>query len=371
MKGLIRVLIALVLVALLATPAFAQGPRNGDSVCTSGSTTISATDTVNSVVLFGCGARIQSGARVQKDVVSFGGDVVIEKDVRVTGDVVVFGGNVDIAGQIGHRVTMLGGNLILEPTAVVQDDVNVTGGALDQKEGSVVQGRIIRGQAFNSGHVGVVPPVIVPTAIGGGVLGAVTGLVFGFIRNIIYALALAALGALTVVFMPAQTRQVSDVAQKSAMESMGAGCLTAFVAPMVGLLLIITVCGIPFGLLVMLALGIAWIFGWIALGRMTGEKVLEAIKVREILPIVAVVVGIVVLSIVSFVPVIGWLVGFFIGFLGLGAVVLTRFGTRPYPTLTPAPAALTPAAPSAPAAPSLPAAPSDPATPAEPTPPSH
>ena len=161
MKGLIQVLIALVLVALMATPAFAQGPRNGDHVCLGGSTTVNASDTVNSVVLFGCGARIQSGARVQKDVVSFGGDVVIEKDVRVTGDVVVFGGNVDIAGQVGHRVTLLGGNLVLEPTAVVQDDVNISGGLLDQKEGAVVQGRIIRGQTFSSGRVGIVPPAAV------------------------------------------------------------------------------------------------------------------------------------------------------------------------------------------------------------------
>jgi hypothetical protein len=304
--------------------------------------------------MFGCGGRIQSGARVQRDVVSFGGDVVIEKDVRVTGDVVVFGGNVDIAGQVGHRVTVLGGSLVLEPTAVIQDDVNISGGLLDQKEGAVVQGRIIRGQTFSSGRVGIVPPA----AVGGGIAGAVTGLVFGFIRNIIYALALAALGALTVVFMPRQTRQVSDTAQKSAMESMGVGCLTVFVGLTLGILLIVTLCGIPFGLLVLLSLVVAWIFGWIALGRMTGEKVLEAIKVREILPIVAVVVGILVLTIVSFVPVIGWLVGLFIGLLGLGAVVLTRFGTRPYPMLTPVSTALTPAAPS------LPVAPSDPTPPA-------
>ena len=84
---------------------------------------------------------------------------------------------------------------------------------------------------------------------------------------------------------------------------MGVGCLTVFVALTLGILLIITICGIPFGLLVLLSLVVAWIFGWIALGRMTGEKVLEAIKVREILPIVAVVVGILVLTIVSFVPI--------------------------------------------------------------------
>ncbi len=363
MKHLMQVLIALVLVAIMATPAFAQGPRNGDHVCLGGSTTVNATDPVDSVVLFGCGARIQSGARVQKDVVSFGGDVVIEKDVRITGDVVAFGGNVDIAGQVGHRVTVLGGNLTLESTAVVQNDVNITGGFIDQKEGSVVQGRIVRGQPFSSGRVGVVPPAIFPAAIGGGLFSAVSGLVFGLIRNLVYALALAALGALTVVFMPTQTHQVSDTAQKFAMESMGIGCLTVFVALTLGVLLLITLCGIPFGILVLLSLVVAWMFGWIALGRLTGERLLDAVKVREILPIVAVVVGVLVLTIVSYVPVIGWLIGLFLGLLGIGAVVLTRFGTRPYPMPTPAPAVLAPiasAASSVPSVPSAPPAPSDP-----------
>ena len=253
MKRLMKVLIALVLVAVMATPAFAQNSRNGDHVCMGGSTTVNANETVESVVLFGCGARIQSGAHVLRDVVSFGGDVAIEKDVHITGDVVAFGGNVEIAGQVGHRVTLLGGNLVLEPTAVVQDDVNISGGSLDQKDGAVVQGRIVRGQSFSSGRVGIVPPAVVT----GGVMGAVTSLVFGFIRNIIYAFALAALGALTVVFMPAQTKQVSDTAQKYAMESMGLGCLTSFVAVTLGVLLIITICGIPFGLLLILALVVA------------------------------------------------------------------------------------------------------------------
>jgi hypothetical protein len=350
MKRLYGVLIALVLVALMATPAFAQSPRYGDHVCFGGSTTVSATDKVDSVVMFGCGGRIQSGASVQRDVVSFGGDVVIEKDVRVTGDVVVFGGNTDIAGQIGHRVMLLGGNLVLESTAVVQDDVNISGGSLDQKEGAVVHGTIIRGQTFSSGRVGIVPPVIMPAALGGGVLGGLAGLAFGILRNIFYALALAALGALTVVFMPRQTQQVSETAQKSAMESMGVGCLTSFVAVTLGILLIITLCGIPFGILLLLALVVAWLFGWIALGRLAGEKILEAFKARESLrtPIIAVVVGILLLAIIGMVPIIGWLVGLFIGLLGLGAVVLTRFGTRGYPTLTPASVAIAPTAPSAP-----------------------
>ncbi|MDE3089219.1 MAG: hypothetical protein KGJ80_07525 [Chloroflexota bacterium] len=352
MKRLYAVLIALLLVAVMATPAFAQGPRGGDRFCTGGSETIESNETVDSVILFGCGVRIQSGARVLKDVVSFGGSVVIEKDVRVNGDVVIFGGNLDLAGEAGRDAVLFGGNVTLQPTAVVDRDIITAGGSINRKEGAVVRGRISRGEG-NGSHSFRFEPVS-PAALGGGLLGGLTGLAFGIVRSIFYALALAALGALTVVFMPAQTKQVSDTAQTYAMPSIGVGCLTSFVAVTLGIVLIITLCGIPFGILALLALVVAWLFGWIALGRLAGEKILEALKARESLrtPIIGVVVGILLLAIVSMVPIIGWLVGLFIGLLGLGAVVLTRFGTRGYPTLTPAAVAIVPAAPSAPAAPS-------------------
>ncbi len=350
MKRLFGVLIALLLVAVAATPAFAQGPRSGDRFCSGGSETIGSGETINSLILFGCGARIQSGAQVLKDVVSFGGNVVIEKGVRVNGDVVVFGGNLDLAGEAGRDAVLFGGNVTLQPTAVVDRDLITSGGLVDQKDGAVVRGRISRGGGNAFSAFRFAPNL--DTTIGGGLLGGLVGLAFGIVRNIFYALALAALGALTVIFMPRQTQQVSETAQKSAMESMGVGCLTSFVAVTLGILLLITLCGIPFGILLLLALVVAWLFGWIALGRLAGDKVLEAFNARESVrtPIIAVVVGILLLAIIGMVPIIGWLVGLFIGLLGLGAVVLTRFGTRGYPTLTPASVALAPAAPSAPAA---------------------
>ena len=66
---------------------------------------------------------------------------------------------------------------------------------------------------------------------------------------------------------------------------------------------------------------IAIVFGWVALGWLAGEKVLEAFKAREVLPIVAVIIEIRYYS-------LSWAKcrcsGVFkvvIGFLGLRAIV--------------------------------------------------
>jgi hypothetical protein len=333
MKRLILVLMMLVVLTFAATPAFAQGSRGGDQFCTGGNTTVHAEDTVNSLVLFGCNAVVQNGARINKDVISFGGNVTIEQGVRIDGDVVVFGGNLSLAGNAMRDVTIFGGNVTLEATAVVERDVVTMGGNVDQKEGATVKGRVTRGESGFTRPVPPVPPAVAPTVFASGLAGGLMGAAWAFVRAVLYALALAALGALVVVFLPQQARQVIDVSQKSAMPSLGVGCLTIFVAITLSILLIITICGIPFGVFLLIAFAVASAFGWIAVGWLVGEKIMDSVKVRESwkTPVITVIVGVILLAVVSAVPIVGWIVSMFFGLLGLGAVVLTRFGTRPYP----------------------------------------
>jgi hypothetical protein len=166
-------------------------------------------------------------------------------------------------------------------------------------------------------------------------------------------LALAALGALIIVFLPSQLKQVADVAEKSAAPSLGVGCLTWLVVPPLMILFVVTCLGIPLSLALAIAFVAAIVLGWIAISVIIGDRLLNALKVKNIVPILAMVVGILVLWLVTSVPIVGWVVWLFIATLAVGAVALTRFGTRPYP-----PAALAPVAPTPPVAPSAPPTPS-------------
>lgn len=352
MKRLITVLVLLGAVAFAATPASAQGLKRQDVICTGGSTLVKAEEIVDSVVLFGCNAHVSANAQIRKDLVSFGGNVTVEENVSIGGTSVVFGGNFDLAGHVQRDVIVFGGVVTLSPTAVIDRDVAVIGGQVDQKEGAIIRGRITRNEVFRP-SIAPVPPIapIAPVLSGNPAENLWMGALIGFGRWFVYAIALAALGALVVVFMPKQTRQVIETSQAHAMPSVGVGCLTTFVAIALAVLLIITLCGIPFGLILLFVFAVAGAFGWIALGWLAGEKILQALKVRESwsVPVIAVIAGILLLSVIGAVPIVGWLVGIFLGCLGLGAVVLTRFGTRTYP----APAIAT----SAPSTPSLPTPP--------------
>jgi hypothetical protein len=137
------------------------------------------------------------------------------------------------------------------------------------------------------------------------------------------------------------------------------GCLTAIVLPIAALILVITLIGIPVAILVVLGGAIAGYFGWLCVGFLVGERILHALNARQITPIFAIVVGIVLLALIGAMPIVGGLVKFVVAMLGLGAVILTRFGTRPYPlgpSLGLPPAGALPLAPLPPLAPDVPSA---------------
>lgn len=335
------ILIAAIAAALTFSPAFAAGAQNGDRICTGNILVLHAGDSAKNVLAFGCNVTIEQGA-------------------TVSGDFFNAGGNATVDGQVGGSAVMLGGNLDLQPNAVINRDVVMLGGNLDRAQGAVVKGSIGK----NPGGLPLVPPVAppappvspvppIPFALGGRqfFLDGNNFLGINLFRDTITALALAALGALLVVFAPTSLRRVSDAVQAKPVNSAGIGCLSCLVLVVLTPLLAITLIGIPVAVLLFFASIIAVVFGYLAIGWLAGEKILEAFKAREVLPIVAVIVGVIVLAIVGEVPVLGGLIKAVIGFLALGAVVLTRFGSRPYPpipTLAMVPVSATPMTPAAP-----------------------
>ncbi len=327
--SLCRLLTSSLLVALwalaTAAPALAASQQVSDRICTGDNLVIASGETVNNVLAFGCNVTVSQGASVQ-------------------GDISAFGGNVLAQGTVNGSITVIGGNITVEETGVVNGNLSTLGGNISTMPGATVGGNIT--STFSPPRPLPVPPVPpVPPAIGGA-----RPFRFGFdlFGSLVTALAFAALGALIVIFAPEPTRRVSNAVVKRPWGSAGVGCLTLILLPVLCILLTITVIGLPVALILGLIAIVGWIFGWIAIGYLAGERILQALRAKDILPVVAVVLGVIILMLVSQIPVIGWLVWLIVGLLGIGAVVLTRFGTRAYPPtpgMVMTPAAAAPAAP--------------------------
>jgi hypothetical protein len=168
---------------------------------------------------------------------------------------------------------------------------------------------------------------------------------------IFQSLALAALAIVLNLFAPRHMERTGQTAQVTPAASGGVGCLTILVLVIMTLTIIL----IPISLLGFLLMGIASLFGWLALGLVVGRRIAVMLKQPWSDPVNA-GVGTLVLtllaSLLNIIPCIGWIFGFLAGLIGLGAAVLTRFGTQIYPNpYAPAaagPAPYTPAPPQPP-----------------------
>jgi hypothetical protein len=204
---------------------------------------------------------------------------------------------------------------------------------------------------------------------------------------------LALLAVFVILLWREPVERVSQTIVNAPAASWGVGALTALafvvVLPAFAVLsaILIIACGLGllgFGIIAAasIALVIGWLMGWIALGQLVGLRLLDALGIRHPTPVVSVAAGTAAITLLwlGLAPLcgMGWLIFVVLSPLGLGAVVLTRFGTQEYrpsngtysaPTSLP-PAPIPPAAPVPPAAPEPPQfAPSEPAATSDATPP--
>jgi len=321
MKKLILVPV-LVLVAALALPgaAYAGEAEQGE-------------------VVFGGTFTLESGDELNGDLVIFGGAVEIEVDSVVDGDVLLFGGNAEIYGEIRGDLALLGGNANLGSTAVITGDVATLGGNVERAEGAVVQGDFVEsdGAAFPfSFALPNIPEFRDSVRIqpfGRGNFGTFFSPATGILWYVFRSLLVSALAILVVLFWPKPARRAGSAAVSQPIVSGGLGCLTLIVVPILGVLLAITIIGLPLSFIAGVALVVAFVFGWIAVGDEVGRRMVEAFN-WELHPAASAGIGTLAVSFVvggiGFVPCIGWLAPLLVGAAGLGAVILTRFGSREY-----------------------------------------
>jgi len=310
-------LILLLLLVMPARPVYAQGGGPGK-------------------IIFGDNFTLESGEELNGDLVVFGGNVTVEKDADLNGNLVVFGGTVSSNGNLNGDVVIFGGQIALDENAVVIGDVVTIGGQLTQAEGAEIKGEVVKNvspdiQIPN----GRIPSDVKPPQVN------INYNPFWTVAGIFYrAVIIAALAMLMVVFLKPQMEYVSQAIVRQPVMSGGVGLLTVFGGPVfivvVALIMVVTLILIPVAVLVVfvgaLAIALAWLFGMIALGNEVGERFTQSIN-QSWAPAFTAGFGTFLLMLVGGaigqIPCFGWLFVSLIGVVGIGAAVLTRFGTRP------------------------------------------
>lgn len=296
-------------------------------------------------VIVGGTFTLHNGETYNGDLVSLGGEITLEEGSTVNGNVVSIGGSLEVAGKISENVASIGGSIHLSSTAVVEGDLACIGTDPIMEEGAKVNGKVktVSGLTFPEDFSQWIRSADVSQWVNQ--IG---------IRNIFWAnplfettvflfrvLVLSAIAVLVVLFLPSQTERIATVLVRAPALSFLVGLLSMIVAGAVILILILTICLSPAGLLGLAILVAAILLGWTAIGWEVGKMVAMLFH-QQLHPAAMAGIGTMVLTILAgaiyYFPCVGGILVLMAISFGLGAVVLTRFGGRQY-----LPAAIPPA----------------------------
>ncbi len=317
MKTWLRITLFLTLLVVIAWPAtaFAKSPYEDK-------------------VVFGGSFTLESGETLVGSLIVFGGSATLEDASTVRGDVVVFGGTVEANGVVTQNIVGLGGSITLGPNSSIGENVVMVGAQLDQAPGADIEGNVINPV---TGPYVFPFPVIGESFSGGMPVPVVrTNPAWDILWFTLKLFLWAALAVLVVLFLPDHTKRTAQTVMQQPLVAGGLGLLTVVVLPILLVLLAITICLIPISILIGIIAVLAWAFGLIAVGYEVGVRLSRMFN-QEWAPAASAALGtfllILVIDGIRLVPCVGWILSAVVGMLGLGAVILTRFGARAYPAV--------------------------------------
>ena len=274
-------------------------------------------------VVSGSDYVLRSNETLRGDLTIFGGNVTLQEGSQVQGNITIFGGNADIGGIVTGDLTAIGGNVRLRSTSRVDGKQNTVGGSIERDPGAQVRSP---GQDYTRAPFTFVFPQQQrePFTFVFDLIGSFFARLTGAILAVLLAIAVVAL-------FPAQVAQTASVVQSQWLVAGSIGILTTIVMPVVIVVLAITICLLPAAVILGLGWALASLFGWVVAARIVGERLASALNLQSWSAMGRITLGALLLALTGMLPLIGWLVGLLASAVGMGALILTRGGTQPYP----------------------------------------
>jgi hypothetical protein len=257
--------------------------------------------------------------------VAIGGSIELEPGA-VVHDAVAVGGSVKAGSgsTIEGDAVAVGGSVELDPGAKVVGDATAVGGTVEQEAGSEVGGD----------HVSVgLPGLGALLTLATGVIGIGVISPIWLVGSVLAKLVVfMALGLLLLALWPRRLERLSDELFRIPGRSILLGALSLMAVPVLTILLVCTIIGIPLVPVEILALALMSAMGFSALALAVGRR-LPFAKGQSVIQLG---VGWLLLVLVFAIPILGTLMLFACWIWVFGAVAATRFGRElPLPPVVP------------------------------------
>ncbi len=332
---------------------------------------------------FLAGGRVATAGEVQGDLVAAGGDVSIGGGIG--DDLYAAGGEVSVDAIVHGNARVAGGSVDVGPATVVTGALTLSGGRVRFEgnthgylhasggqvaiDGSVHGDAEVRAEAVELGpqtriggklvvHSSRPPTVPEGAQIAGGVefheadVGAyvddhempvdVSTVAHG-VGSFLWILGVFIAGTLFTLAFPKYSARAADWIGREPLRSLGLGFVVLFCLPILAVLLLITVVGIPLALIIGLVYLLLLFLGWVTAALFLGRKGLELLRGGR--PVTtggrlgALLLAVLLLWLVGQIPYVGGWITFIALLLGIGALVWQGWPRRdnvPPPPAAPA-----------------------------------
>lgn len=305
--------------------------------------------------LFAAGSTLTVNADVGGMVVAAGGEITLGR--RIQGSTFAAGRKISLTGSIGSNARMAASELTFGTQSAITGNATLAGDTLNL-EGAIggyvlaagrrvyLNGRIGGDVMIAGENVELGPDAVIEgrltyranqfvRADSARVGGAVEALPveeradargISWVPLLIWSIGLAVVGALLITVAPARTLQASEMIRARLGTSLGYGLLAVIGIPFISVIALVTLIGIPLGLLLLLAYPILLILGYVQGGIALGDAGLRRFHSDTALAernprILGALLALVLLALVSLVPFIGVLACLVVLVAGLGALV--------------------------------------------------
>ncbi len=302
----------------------------GDAVLTGGTVAVSKRIGQN---FYGAAGKLFVNDVVGRNARVTGGQVTFSQVSEVVGNVTAAGGEVTLNGKVRGHVLIAGGRVLID--AIVGGDVEATGGQVELGPNARIGGKLryasreplkrdpaaqVQGAVETFAPPGGWP---VPENVEHGM---------GRAGGWIWTTGLMLLAAVLVALLPNFYLGVANTLRRHAGKSLLVGFITFVCVPVAALLFLITIIGVPLGLLTVLAYLLLLLVGYVSTGISIGDWALQRAKSDAsqsmLRRIFSAIIGVLIVSLLARIPWLGGWVVVVALLVGLGALALQIWQLR-------------------------------------------
>ncbi len=271
------------------------------------------------------GETLNISGTVHGDVFAFGANLTVVSTSKIGGDIILGAGTSRIEGYIGGNikggageVTITNGvegdielevdKLTITSTAVIKGNLTYTA----ENEADIQSGAQVAGKTTYE-----MPEVKEPakTGFAGNVMGKLIGLLMALL-----------IGIILILIASRRITAMADSIRSNPWGSLGWGAALLFAVPLAAIFVCFTVIGLPLGFIALALWGIALYLSQIPVALFTGQLVIARFKAERSTGILigALSIGMVILTLLRWIPYLGFWIGLAIVLLGMGTLIVAE-----------------------------------------------